>query len=192
MAVHLLIVGRRKRPVGNDADIEAVAAQVHCSNRDFVMKRGNTPAEVVTVARDVARKRGMIDTLDLYDHAACDHLTMGDGRLFDIQGTGAPIFRKLRPFLSKDARVRLLGCETAVAAQGQQMLKMIRQEIGGSVVVYGTLANVTPDLFKGGIFRRAREERWLFSSTEADARVAPSWRERQIEIDDWHRSIKSP
>lgn len=194
MTVHLLVIGQRASYDydDTDADIEAVAEQVKCPRDGFVMKRCRSPSALARIIQQVAAEEGMIETLDFYDHASRDHIIMGDGRLFDVRGSDLTILRKLGLFLTKDARIRLLGCETALGAQGQQMLRVIRQELGGSVVVYGTLGNVTPDLFDGGIFLRSEEERWLFSSTEADARLAPSWQERQIEIDNWLRAVQSP
>lgn len=181
MTLHLLVVGERTSP---DDDIDPVAFQVTArGDAPFVMRRCRSPHGLVKVVRDVVIERGMlIDTLDLYDHAAPDHARMGDGILFDIAGKGISILRSLRPFLTPDARVRLLGCETARGKEGQKLLKMLRDELGGGVVVYGTLGTIIPSLFEGGLFRRDQETSFLFSSTEASSRVAPSWEDRQREI----------
>lgn len=181
MTLHLLVVGERTSP---DDDIDPVADQVTARGGDpFVMRRCRSPHALVKVIRDVVIERGMlIDTLDLYDHAARDHVRMGDATLFDIAGKGVSILRSIRPFLTPDARVRLLGCETAQGEEGRELLKMLCKELGGGVVVYGTLGTITETLFVGGLFRWDKEMSFLFSSTEASLRVAPSWEDRQREI----------
>src|SRR4051812_25346463 len=110
MSIHLLIVGRHS-PL--DPEIEP-AAEVTRESGAFHTARCSSPLELLPTVRDHAARFGVIDTLDLFDHGGNGHLFMGNRVLFNDDGTGRLIARWLRPLLTPDARVRLLGCETAV------------------------------------------------------------------------------
>jgi hypothetical protein len=126
----------------------------------------------------------MIDVLDIHDHGKPGHIYMGDDYLFHYNGTGRLIARSLRPLLTTDARVRLLGCLTACGAQGQQLLTMLKEELG-TAVIYGTNALIDASRFGSGGFDRRWDDSFLFSSTDAVTRIAPDHAGRVAEIASW-------
>ena len=121
----------------------------------------------------------LIDTLDIYAEGGEGFLLLDQEKLFGSDGTGWLIAASLRPFLTTDARVRLLGCLTA-EADGRALLSMLRQAFGGSVVVYGTNWSVSENDFDEGGFDQTQDTT-LFSSTEAEAMPPPTKMAKQVE-----------
>ena len=142
MTIHLMVVGRHNERPGFNVGIEEAFVLARPAP-GFEVVRCDSPRELVSTVRDVVRRTGqMIDVLDLYDHADSGVQEMGEGILFDYTGTGREIARALRPLLTRDARVRLLGCKTALGPHGQRLLTWLREELGQSIVVYGTISPV--------------------------------------------------
>jgi len=190
MTIHLLVVGQHDTIPG-DMDLLASNARRGERNDWFRVKQCEIPRALFGTVREVAAaKAKMIDTLDLYDHAGPGHLRMGDEILFDHRGRGRMIARLLRPLLTPDARVRLLGCNTAVGAEGRELLRWLKEELGPGVTVYGSIQPVRADHFTAGIFQRDLEADSLFSSTEASARIAPDVTARANELASWHAAIR--
>jgi hypothetical protein len=183
MGIHLLIVGQHHH---YDRNIDPVYGMTKSSQTEtFKVEQCSSPSALVKTVRGVARTNSrMIDALDLYDHGASGHLYMGDEKLFVQDGTGRLIARALRPLLTPDARVRLLGCETAVGDDGRALLLMLREELGRAVI-YGTLRNVYPKHFDHGGFRVRWDDTFLFSSTEAAMRPVPTHSDREAELASW-------
>jgi Domain of unknown function (DUF4347) len=189
MSVNLLVVGQHPETSPRfDPDFDLVARMARCTET-FKVARCCSPDALAQTVRSVASaSHTPVDTLDLFDHGGGGFLWMGEQKLFIQDGTGLSIARALRPLLTIDARVRLLGCETAVGAAGRALLTMLREALGGSVVVYGTVTTTDSTNFDHTGFRKIDEERILFSSTEAATATAPSALARGIEWDSWYAS----
>lgn len=185
MSIHVMFVGRMD--VDEDETRLVLKAAPDEPERGFFVVSCRSPDEVVPRARDIARK-GMIDVLDFVDHGDDGRFRMGINMLFNDSGTGRQIARALRPLLTPNARVRLLGCETALGESGQRLLMMLQREFGDGVAVYGTLCRITHQQFGPHGFQKRYEERFLFSATEAATRLAPTFEERADEVVEWYRS----
>src|SRR5262249_29455086 len=112
MGIHLLVVGCHRYQAPRIDDVYTHA--VNWQTLTFKVERCSSPMQLVRKVRKVALDNGaMIDILDLYDHGGSGHILMGDDVLFDDRGVGLPVARALRPLLTPDARVRLLGCDIA-------------------------------------------------------------------------------
>lgn len=189
MAIHLMLVGDdRPEGVYGGPDLGRIwrTARAEPEQRFFV-ERCASPDEVVPTARRLARE-GMIDVVDLVDHGDPGIFRMGTGVLFDASGAGRHIARWLRPLLTPNARVRLLACRCAVGEEGQRLLLMLQRELGEGIAVHGALRQIDLGQFGPRGFKKLHEERFLFSATEAAARVAPSPEERADEVVEWYRS----
>jgi hypothetical protein len=165
-------------------DFDAVASAAR-ETPSFFVRRCKSPEQLIGRVREVAAANGPIDVLDIHDHGKRGHLRLGTGLLFHHEGAGLHLARALRPYLTPDARIRLLGCETAVGDEGRRLLSMLRDELGGAIVIYGTLATIVPDSFEEGVFLKSSEDVYLFSSTEAMRREAPTWEDRLAELRSW-------
>lgn len=176
MSMHLFLMGDV-----SDGELAEIVAAVKPDHTSKVV-RCKTSEDVLRVVVNVALTEGVIDRLDLYDHAGPGGFWLGEELLFSHDGTGLALARMLRPFLTPDARVRLLGCKTALGEEGRRLLLSLRQELGGGVAVYGTLDRVTSEHLGPGGFKVEWTEQLLFSSTEAAARVAPDTTQRMREI----------
>ena len=147
----LLVIGAPPRP---DGTFEKVAAKVGRGNgADFHVRRCRTPAELPEIVREVARRFGPLDVLDLYDHGRPGSLRMGDAVLFESDGrpdtplTNWPIARQLAELLGERAQVRLLGCNTAAFAaespvagdEGRMLLIKLSLELQWRRTVFGTI-----------------------------------------------------
>lgn len=189
MAIHLMLVGHHE-PESEYADDDLGRILTRCKTdraERFFVERCASPDEVVPTARRLARE-GKIDVLDLVDHGAEGRLRMGAGVLFGAGARGRYIVSGLRPLLTPNARVRLIGCATAQGQRGQELLAMLQRELGDGIAVYGTLRWITHEQFGPHGFKKLHEEHFLFSATEAASRVAPSPEERADEVVEWYRS----
>ena len=183
MSIHLLVVGEH---YPNDAQISSVWRNA-VETGTFKKLQCKSPNEVVKKVRGAALSSQVIDTLDFFDHATPGCVRMGNDILFMHDGTGRLIARALRPLLTTHARVRLLGCETAQGSEGQQLLSMLSEEFGDSVVVYGTIAPTeSDDHFDSDGFKRSAEEFLLFSAAEAAKQLAPDFPTRLHERLSWY------
>ncbi|KYG08007.1 hypothetical protein BE21_26080 [Sorangium cellulosum] len=197
MAIHLLVVGEPAQPDPSTSQISD-AADLARPTETFKVVRCASPRALVGTVRGVVRSSFQkVDVLDLFDHGRPGCQEMGDGVLFDHQGAGQDIAHELRPLLTADARVRLLGCETALGHAGQRLLQILAAGFGGSIVVYGTTSLVQAGdpvhhEFDAHGFKKDREEAFLFSSTEAATRLMPSRDARDAEILAWYASLGPP
>lgn len=161
---------------------------------------------LLTVIRNAVLETAQrIDTLDILGHGSSGHQYLGAEVLFNVENgvlaKGQGIARGLRRFLTPDARMRLLGCWNATGESGRALLLGLREEIGESVVVYGAISdlNAREKPPNGGIedgefdergFKDLKECDWLFSSTEARRRLAPTHGARVAENQAWMTGIR--
>jgi hypothetical protein len=199
MSIHVFIVGSHpSRPhTPFDEIFERSRAR---QTSTFRVLRCSSPADVFGLVQQEVRACNMpIRLLDFLDHGGAGYIRMGDPLeppLFSHDAPDMRLAEDLSLFLMEGARVRLVGCETAVGEQGQRLLTRIAMALGKSAVVQGTIACVNDkdsparrsDFDEQG-FRAAREEWLLFSSTEAAHRVAPSAAERQEALTQWRRDV---
>ena len=195
MAIHLLVVAQHASSAfGLGVDQAATLAQPTPS---FQVARCGSPRELVKTVRGVASRTGQrIDVLDLFDHGLPGRQDMGDDVLFDHLGTGMQTALALRPLLTADARVRLLGCETALGPNGQALLRLLHETLGGSITVYGTTTMVeagdpVAQDFDGSGFKKVREDSFLFSSTEAATRPLSARETRDQELREWYATLSA-
>ncbi|RKH59223.1 DUF4347 domain-containing protein [Corallococcus aberystwythensis] len=87
-----------------------------------------------------------IDLLDLVGHGSSEDFELGDGP-FLLSHVEPPevidVMKRVKPHLADKARVRLLGCETAVGESGLRMLKNLsraleREVLGTTVELLST------------------------------------------------------
>lgn len=196
MAIRVLVIGQHS-PVQDMFEDVADRGRIGPDTDTFMMLRCSTPGALFDTVRSAVRKlNAPISVLDLYDHGGDGYLRMGDPiepPLFAAEGVGADLAKSLADLLTHDAQVRLLGCDTAVAADGKSLLLMLRDAFKKSIVVQGTLKAVVPGDFGVGGFKMAREEQYLFSSTEAaelpKGQVAPTYDDRTIALHSWRVAV---
>lgn len=134
-----------------------------------------------------------IDQLDFHGHGSPGQQKLGEEILFDHTGIGMSIAAKLSVFLTDYARVRLVGCRSVMGENGAKLLRSLKKEFGRSVTVQGTVKSLDcrVDYDEGG-FERAKEEQWLFSSTDLDAGAVdgPNEDERTEERRGWMNRVR--
>lgn len=208
MGIHLLIVAEEEPFQGAFRVAYERAIEVTDS---FYRRKCVTPADIVTAVHSLAIERGQrIDVLDIFGHGGPGQQHLRDGTVVFGVGNaptyngltvGKDIAQRLRRYLAMDARVRLLGCKTALEEAGRALLVSLQEELGQHVVVFGT--NEKADAFPkpahdGDLdqsefgergFRDIREEAWLFSSTEARGGICPPQSERIAANRAWYRSL---
>lgn len=187
MSCHLLVLSDDG---SGDSEADDVLATVEPEGA-FRVARCGSPGELIRTVATAALAGGVIDTLDLFAHGGPGHLWMGNEVLFEHGGGGLPMARWLRPYLTPDARVRLLGCKTALGEEGRGLLLGLQREIGGGIVVYGTVTRVTVEEFHERGFDEDLSALFLFSSTEAVTRPAPDLTGRALEIQAWVRTVEA-
>jgi hypothetical protein len=207
VAIHLFVVGKEE-PFGGPCK-KALERAKEIEN-EFLVRTCNSPTELLGVVREAVLLTGQrISTLDIFDHGAQGVQKLGNEVLFAASSppdpaalkSGAEIARRLSLFLTPDARVRLLGCKTALGATGQTLLLSLQREIGAAVVVFGTNAladaaeetpgfTMDPGEFGARGFKALKEDEWLFSSTEARDRQAPDQEARGKENEGWIEEIR--
>lgn len=204
MAIHLFIVAQEDNfldPFKTAYERASAAQQVD----GFVARTCRSPTDLLPVVREaVLQTRQRVHTLDIFGHGSAGFQYMGKEVLFGVSNgaltTGATIAQGLRRFLTPDARIRLLGCVTAVGESGRALLLSLREEVGASVTVFGTIAslNARPRPPQGGIddgefdergFKAVKDDDWLFSSSEARRRSAPTHDEQADLNRAWFRGI---
>ena len=194
MAIRVLVIGQHAPA---QVLFEDVAGRVGPDTSTFITLRCRTPGELFDKVRDAVWQRNApISVLDLCDHGGDGYIRMGDPiepPLFAAPDIGKEVASALADLLTFDAHVRLLGCDTAVASKGRALLLMLsnafNQQGGKAIVVSGTLKAVNQGDFDVGGFKMAREEHYLFSSTEAIAVASPTFDERALELLSWRRRI---
>jgi hypothetical protein len=126
-------------------------------------------------------QRGPIDLLDILDHGRSGVMELGEETLFRCKDkeltVGAGVPGQLLPFLAPQARLRLLGCRTALEQDGRFLLVRLAQALHWKVVVYGTIERILPGHFEDGVFSQAQD--LLYSSEAAIDDCAPTVLERQ-------------
>lgn len=189
MSTRLLIVAQH-RPAQGEFEYVAKVAR---PTKDFIVERCTSPQELVNATRSVVmRTRKQIKLLDIFGHGRAGTQFLGDEVLFD-KATGHEIAAMLGDFLTCDATVRLLGCETAVGPQGQELLTVVQSKLGKSRTVHGMIASIRSHLaFDASGFMAKREEQFLFSSTEAQDSIAPTQQMRLRALRDWYARAKGP
>jgi Domain of unknown function (DUF4347) len=188
--LHVLIIGRRDPISDDDLVLEDLYARVQHSTA-VAVARCDDPALLIGIVQTLverpaaATERNLIATLDLFDHGGEGRMRLGKRRLSLGQTKGGPAVEPieraagdLRDYLTPDARVRLLGCETACGLKGQQLLLGLHAWLneGGATerLAYGALYSIKPEsVFDDQGRFDADESIYLFSSREAEAGVAP-------------------
>lgn len=134
-------------------------------------------------------KGGPIDLIDIVDHGRDGKMVLGADTLVESDGTsllaGATLADTLRPVLAAQARVRLLGCKTALGPTGRRMLTRLNRLLGDRVLVHGTIEAVTPAAFEDGEFSQGPD--LLFSSDAAFDSEAPNATTRQANLQRFYR-----
>ncbi|MFT3837393.1 MAG: DUF4347 domain-containing protein [Myxococcaceae bacterium] len=171
MSRTLMVIGRHAVP---DPMTEAVAAIVTAAP----MVRCASPQELVTEVAKAALG-GPLDRLDLFDHGREGRLRMGDPVLFDYPTgggavTGSDIAQLLKTYLTGDAQVRLLGCNTGAGEPGRQLLLQLGEIFGAQRVVYGGLEYLYTIGFDAHGFLDVLTCPYLYSSKEAVNGPAPA------------------
>lgn len=116
----------------------------------FVVERCQQAAELVPLVRTWKLRGFRIERLDLYGHGAGGQFKLGDELLFDSDGTGYGLAKRLGPKLAANAAVRLLGCRTAeeqvnfatgrLHRSGARMLRELARALGRQREVWGSTA----------------------------------------------------
>ena len=101
--------------------------------------------------------------------------------LFHWEGEGLERLGEIQAFLAPDARVRFLGCLVGTGDPGRTLLLKVRDALGCSRMAYGSFMFVDLENFVDGMFDPDFDE-FLFSSTEAQSGVAPTFQERLNQI----------
>jgi hypothetical protein len=190
--VHLMIVGHRPPPDGSN---EAIAAAIQAKLRPGAhLELCSTPASLVDLVRSVHRRAGLIDLLDIIDHAGPGRQLLGDDVLFESTAVatsplvGGKTARGLDPFLAPTAHLRLLGCSTAAATPGREtigrlLLYKLGRALGPHRTVFGTLRPTHAPDFKPGRLSAVREREILYSSHVAvDRETAPEVEARVFQL----------
>lgn len=197
MAIRVLVIGQH---ASVQESVDDVTEPVGPNTDTFVMVSCRTPGDLFDTVRSTVRSLDApIAVLDLCDHGGDGYLRMGDPLeppLF-AAGIGKDVAKSLATLLTHDAHVRLLGCDTAVAAEGKALLLMLSDAFNEaenkSIVVYGTLRPVVADDFDAGGFKIEREEHSLFSSTQAAqlpaGQVPPTFDERAMALLSWRLAV---
>lgn len=203
--LHVLVIGRQLSPKDNDQILEDFYDRVRLLNV-FTIARCDDPHSLARVVREAVQKQAapehnLITTLDLFDHGGPGRMRMGNEMLSLHHFNGGPkaepsgqSAEDLRDYLAPDARVRLLGCNTACGEEGRQLLldlhAWLNQNGSTDRLAYGAIYNVRPDrIFDAHGRFNSDEAVYLFSSREAQARVAPSIEERIKEIEERIRKM---
>ena len=173
MSVHLLVIGELGYP---DLTIDEVVKRVIPSPRCHVL-RVATPSDFLPAVVDAAGGE-KIATLDVFDHGHQGSQNMGHGVLFDSTTVGYRYAEPLAELLADEARVRLLGCNTALGAAGRKLLLDMAAILGKRRVVYGTNCFVQFTEFGPDGFLVQQEAPCLFSSLSAVDGEAPTWKEQ--------------
>jgi hypothetical protein len=172
---HLLVIGR-PLPVIANADTEKIAKKVTSSR--VIVRRCEDPTTLPQIVADVG-KDGLIDVLDLFDHANAGVQSMGGKVLFQSDAkpqspvVGADIAFALRPYLADHAQVRLLGCKSALGPEGRLLLFKLRLIFGQHRVVIGTIDGDDVNDFDENGFRLESEKTYFFDSYAAFDNEAP-------------------
>ena len=209
MAIHLFIVGQENPFLNPFRTAFERAIEV---DKEFFKRTCSSRSQLLGIVREVVIVTGQrIDLLDIFDHGSEGVQKLAGEKLFSASEppdpeaplkTGTEIAHGLRRFLTIDARVRLLGCNTALGDSGKALLLSLQRELGEARVVFGTngYANAgplpPPDIdiddseFGARGFRDVREDSWLFSSTEARMGLDPTYDARKLENKKWIEEIR--
>ena len=181
----MIVIGRRpgfdgKPESPNVSYTEGVAATI--DPKRFV--RADHPKQLIDLVQAEFRKSGPIHRLDLVDDGHDGSILLGspesatDKKLFVVENgaLSKPSIeraRALREFLTEDASVFLLGCETGKGVNGQTLLLSLQEVLGGRRVIRGALVHLLVRNFDVNGFKPELECPTLYSSTEAKVGPAP-------------------
>jgi hypothetical protein len=159
-----------------DLDIHMVAERVDSGDTHVV--RCRQPAELPDkLERLGARRR--VTRLDIFDHGAEGMQMLGAGALFASDAlprtelVGLELAKRIEPYLTDTAQIRLLGCNTGEGKSGRMLLLKLARALGGNRIVFGTIDRVVEDDFDGAGYARVMEHQRLFSSVAALDAEAP-------------------
>lgn len=191
MTIHLIVLGRRPGLDASppDVDMDDVEKLVRPTAARLV-RRCDTPSELIFHVESVAQTHGLIDVLDIFDHGRSGAQQLGSKILFESDELAnspienAYLAAHLRPFLSNTAHVRMLGCRTARSAAGRFLLVKLAVLFGGRRVVFGTVDGIETDDFDVAGFETRLERTKLFSSLAAIDGIAPTKKERDRHLDE--------
>lgn len=172
---HVLVIGKPTRGPQN-ADTEAVFRKL--TSPRVIVRRCLVASELEPTLSAIAAG-GLIDVLDIYDHASAGSQMLGDEVLFQSDSNvttpliGAEIARLLCAHLTEFARVRLLGCFSAKGPKGRLLLFKLARILGQHRVVFGTNGGVDQHDFDENGFMLLRDVSYLFDSLAAIDGEAP-------------------
>lgn len=176
--VHLFVVA--DDPSVRDPPIDCSFMLAH-ESAPFLTARCEAPDRLEAAVRSELQDGQRISKLDLHDHGARGIQNMGGidrtARLVDYVGFGIERIAALKPLLTADAQVRLLGCNTGRDARGRELLLRLRHELGDGRIVFGTLTHVGCWMF-GPTGFNDRFSRFLVSSEEVVDGPISSWEDR--------------
>ncbi|MFY2562963.1 DUF4347 domain-containing protein [Corallococcus terminator] len=189
METHLTVISYTRLLESLFEDIDDVVKLKGCPPQDGIEARGSLSSTYALIERcqkwqnlpNIALNVGRpIDLLDLVGHGSSELFELGD-EPFMMSHVEPPeviaVLKRVRPYLAENARVRLLGCETAVGKSGLRMLKSVSRALEREV--FGT----TVELFSTDFGPQGLDEdfasSWLYSSkndtpTEGTSREASS------------------
>ncbi|MDQ3265883.1 MAG: hypothetical protein M3Y59_19880 [Myxococcota bacterium] len=139
-----------------DHGIEHTALKVKGDSAHEVL-RCQRPHQILYELANVGQP---ITLLDLHGHGGPGFMNLGDDRFVDWRWRGMATLTPLRPYLAADAKVRLLGCHTALGEEGRELLVRSSAELGG-LLVYGTLVELLPRHFEERGLSAGFASRWL-------------------------------
>jgi len=130
--------------------------------------RCQRPAQLYNAVASIGRP---VRLLDLYGHGAPGKLRLGDKELLDVRPRTWKVVAELEPLLAPDARIRLLGCNSAVGEGGFRLLHGLSAALSGRLVL-GMTADIWYQDFGPSGIRRQVAARWLVSSKALRAPIA--------------------
>lgn len=183
MTIHVLVTSSN----GKDPEARAVRRLVSPRPPAFQLLCCSSPVGLVPALRNaVLSARQKIGLLDLHGHSGPGVHYLGRQILFKHGNTDLKIAEDIGMFLTDDARIRLLGCNSGAEERGRDLLRSLQRAFGKSRVVYGAIRNIWADEdFDWNGFKSALEDKWLFSSIEANGGVAPDQFKRNRDHKVW-------
>ncbi|MFT3838983.1 MAG: DUF4347 domain-containing protein [Myxococcaceae bacterium] len=179
----LLVVGQyTPAEPGTEAVAKAVdpAHRVRCAGPNDLL---------AAVKAAVTAQGGPLTRLDIFDHGKGGLQQLGPHVLFGVPDAkttatkmvGFDLLKSLSASLTHDAHIRLLGCETAMLAEGQRLLLDAAEAAGFQRVIYGTVDDIVANHFDADGFKQIAECPFLFSSHDAKLRLAPPHQKKLTE-----------
>jgi hypothetical protein len=163
--------------------------QVHALQASMAAAKQSSYAAVVSCSKveafvaavqQLGQQIGPIGLLDIVGHGAPGLQMIGDEVLFQADNStitkGSDVPARLTPWLAPCARIRLLGCKTALGRPGRTLLAKLGLRFGADATVYGTIEAVAAEQFSNAGYSQTLD--LLFSSEAAIDHEAPDAKQR--------------